>query len=104
MEKKDLLINKLRFLIVSIVCIPLLVSCDEKDDPNTFNNKGETFPQTIMVSIDSITLPRNGESELIFSVYPKNALFNYNVGSDSCQVSFDLLTDSIEEFSLTILR
>lgn len=61
-------------------------------------------PQTITVSTESLTLSRDGETEFVFSVFPKDALFNYSVGADSCQVAIVLLNDSIASFSLKEIR
>ena len=55
-----------------------------------FNKKEIIYPTGIVVLTQDIKFLKNTEVSIEFRVNPSNAVFNYDVLSDNCQVQFDM--------------
>ena len=68
------------------------------DQQLVFNRKEIIYPTGLVILTDDIKFLRNTEVSIEFRVNPSNAVFNYNVNSSDCQITFDM-ADKILTYS-----
>lgn len=56
----------------------------------TFNSKITISPTGLVVLRDELKMMKNTEVSIEFRVNPANAIFNYDVSSDDCQIALDM--------------
>jgi hypothetical protein len=65
------------------------------DQAFVFNYKEIIHPTGIVILTQEICFMKNTEVTIEFRVNPSNAIFNYDITSDDCQIAFDMASESL---------
>ena len=73
--------------------------CLYDDQILVFNSKEMVYPTSLVVLEQEVKFLKNTEAVVEFRVNPANAIFNYDVSSEDCQIEFDMLKKKVNTYA-----